>query len=86
MAHTARTFVSREVASRTKERASSELIRVDGAQPGVAMRKKARGNDDDRVAWACTARPRLINQRHVQVDGSRRIILAIRAVLERPER
>jgi hypothetical protein len=49
------------------------------------MRKEARGNDDDRVAWACTARSRLINQRHVQVDGSRRIILAIRAVLERPE-
>lgn len=85
MAHRPRAFVSREVATRTKESASSELIRVDGAQPGVAMRKKARGNDDDRVAWACTARSRLINQRHVQVDGSRRIILAIRAVLERPE-
>jgi len=37
------------------------------------------------AARACTARSRLINQRHVQVDGSRRIILAIRAVLERPE-
>lgn len=85
MAHRPRAFVSREVATRAEECASSELIRVDGAQPGVAMRKKARASDDHRVAWACTARSCLINQRHVQVDGSRRIILAIRAVLERPE-
>jgi hypothetical protein len=49
------------------------------------MRKKARGNDADRVAWARTAPSCLINQRHVQVDDSRRIILAIRAALERPE-
>src|ERR1700752_3704417 len=69
MGHRPRAFVSREVATRREECASSELIRVDGAQPGVAMRKKARGNDDDRVAWACTARSRLINQRHVQVTA-----------------
>lgn len=39
------------------------------------------------TAWRghAAARSRLINQRHVQVDGSRRTILAIRAVLERPE-
>jgi hypothetical protein len=39
------------------------------------------------TAWRGHARAPscLINQRHVQVDGSRRIILAIRAVLERPE-
>jgi hypothetical protein len=85
MALRPRAFVSHEVATGTEESASSELIRVDDAQPGVAMRKKARGNDADRVARARTARSRLINQRHVQVDGSRRIILANRAALERPE-
>lgn len=48
------------------------------------MPKEAQGIDDDRVVCACTARSRLINQQHVQVDGNRRI-LAIRAALERPE-
>jgi hypothetical protein len=53
--------------------------------PVLRCARRREGNDAERVAWARTAPSRLIDQRHVQVDDSRRIILAIRAALERPE-
>jgi len=48
------------------------------------VRKDAPGIDDERVTRARTARSRLTSPQPVQLDGYRRI-LAIRAVLERPE-